>query len=112
MPAASDPTSAPIGLTPAEFVERVGSAPVLDVRTPAEFADGHLAGATNVDVRDPGFAEQVEALGLPADAPVYLYCQAGGRAGQATAALQRLGYAGAVNAGGFPDLAEAGAEVA
>ena len=100
-------------LTPAEFVrQRAGDAPLLDVRTPDEFADGHLAGAVNVDVRDPGFNDRVEALKLPADAPVYLYCGSGKRAGQAAATLREMGHAGAVNVGGLDDLARAGAEVA
>ncbi len=99
-------------LTPAEFVrQRAGDAPLLDVRTPDEFAQGHLAGAVNVDVREPDFKDRVGELDLPADAPVYLYCGSGKRAGQATATLRELGHAGAVNVGGLDDLAQAGAEV-
>ena len=102
-----------IDLSPSDFVARRDpEAPLLDVRTPAEFAEGHLAGAVNVDVQDPSFLGRVEALGLPADGPVYLYCKSGGRSGQATAALREHGHAGALNVGGFSDLAGAGAEVA
>lgn len=103
----------PIDLSPSEFVaQRDADAPVLDVRTPEEYAEGHLAGAVNVDVRGPDFASEVEALDLPADGPVYLYCKSGGRSGQATAALRQMGHAGALNVGGFQDLADAGAGVA
>ncbi len=102
-----------IDLSPSDFVAgRDPEAPLLDVRTPAEFAEGHLAGAVNVDVQDPSFLDRVEALDLPADAPVYLYCKSGGRSGQATTALRQHGHAGALNVGGFADLAEAGADVA
>ena len=102
-----------IDLSPSEFVaQRDADAPVLDVRTPEEFAEGHLAGAVNVNVQDPAFRDRVEALDLPADAPVYLYCKSGGRSGQATAALREMGHGGALNVGGFKDLAGAGAEVA
>ena len=97
--------------TPAAFVaDRDPAAPVLDVRTPAEFADGHLAGAVNVDVNAPDFRQRVERLGLPADAPVYLYCRSGTRSGRAADALHRMGHAGAVNVGGFEALRSAGAE--
>ncbi len=97
----------------AAFVaDRDPAAPVLDVRTPKEFADGHLAGAVNVDVNAPGFREHVERLGLPADAPVYLYCRSGTRSGRATDLLHQMGHAGAVNAGGFAALRDAGAETA
>ena len=103
----------PLDLAPADFVrQRDPGSPVLDVRTPDEFAQGHLAGAVNVDVLDDGFVEAVQAMDLPAEAPVYLYCKSGGRSGQATAALRGMGVAGAVNVGGFEDLAQAGAEVA
>ncbi len=100
-------------LAPADFVaSRAADAPVLDVRTPAEFAAGHLACAVNVDVNAPGFEAQVEALGLPADGPVYLYCRSGTRSGRAVGLLREMGHAGAVNAGGFDALAAAGAETA
>ncbi len=100
-------------LAPADFVaQRDPSAPVLDVRTPAEFAGGHLAGAVNVDVMAPDFTQQVEAMDLPNDGPVYLYCRSGNRSGQATGILRSLGHSGAVNVGGFDALARAGAETA
>ncbi|WP_420455129.1 rhodanese-like domain-containing protein [Rubrivirga sp.] len=100
-------------LAPADFVaQRDPSAPVLDVRTPAEFAEGHLADALNVDVMAPDFPRQIAALGLPADGPVYLYCRSGQRSGTATGVLRSLGHAGAVNVGGFDALARAGAETA
>ena len=100
-------------LTPSEFLaERTDDAPVLDVRTPGEFAEGHLDGAVNVDVQADDFVERVEAMGLPEDAPVYLYCRSGGRSGKATAILRGLGHRGAQNVGGFQSLADAGAETA
>lgn len=100
-------------LSPADFVaQRDASAPVLDVRTPKEFAEGHLAGAVNVDVMAPDFRRRVEALGLPADEHVYLYCRSGNRSGQAAGILREMGHAGAANVGGFDALARAGAETA
>ena len=102
-----------IDLSPSDFVAQRGpGAPVLDVRTPDEYAEGHLDGAVNVDVLDASFADRVRALDLPADGPVYLYCKLGGRSGQATAALRQMGHGGALNVGGFADLAAAGAETA
>ena len=103
----------PSAMTPSAFVaERDPDAPLLDVRTPGEFAGGHLAGAVNVDVRAADFRQRVEALGLPAEGPVYLYCRSGNRSGQAAGVLQAMGHGGAVNVGGFEALAAAGAETA
>ena len=100
-------------MPPATFVaERDPDAPVLDVRTPDEFASGHLAGAVNVDVLAPDFRQRVEALGLSETAPVYLYCRSGNRSGQAETVLKGMGHAGAVNVGGFDALRAAGAETA
>lgn len=97
-------------LTPADYVaQRDPSAPLLDVRTPAEFAEGHLVGATNVDVQAPDFRDRVAAMDLPAEGPVYLYCRSGGRSGQAAGILREMGHAGAVNVGGFEALVKAGA---
>jgi len=98
-------------LAPAHFVARHDSdAPVIDVRTPAEFADGHLAGAINVDIFAPDFREQIEALDLSAEEPVYLYCRSGNRSGKAAQILRQMGYDEAFNVGGFEALKAAGAE--
>lgn len=100
-------------MSPADFVaERDPNAPVIDVRTPQEFASGHLADAVNVDVMARDFPQQIAALDLPDDGPVYLYCRSGNRSGQAAQMLRRMGHDGAVNVGGFMALARAGAEVA
>ncbi len=96
----------------ADFVARYdGSAPVVDVRTPDEFAGGHLAGAANANVMAPDFTDQIEALSLPKEEPVYLYCRSGNRSGKATAILREKGYTKAVNIGGYEALKAAGAKV-
>lgn len=100
-------------LAPDAFVaERDPSAPVLDVRTPAEFAEGHLAGAVNVDLSARDFLVRIREMDLPAEGPVYLYCRSGARSGQGAQVLRRMGHAGAVNVGGLVALAAAGAETA
>ena len=94
-------------LTPADFVARLAAAPgpVVDVRTPDEYAGGHLAGADNLDLMAPDFRER--AAGLPTGGPVYLYCRSGNRSGQAAVVLRELGYE-AYNVGGYEELADAG----
>ncbi len=63
---------------------------VVDVRSAAEFAAGHVPGAVNVPL------EQVQAnplaAGLQPGEPVVLYCASGRRAGWAAAALQARGF--------------------
>ena len=93
-----DATAAFLGREPDELV--------VDVRTPAEFATGHVAGARNVDVHGD-FAAQMDAVDR--DQPVYVYCRTGRRSGQAQRALTEMGFERVINAGGFRDLAAAGA---
>ncbi|MFT3885535.1 MAG: rhodanese-like domain-containing protein [Flavobacteriales bacterium] len=82
----------PARLDPAAFKTQVeqGKALVIDVRTPEEYAKGHLANARNIDWLDDGFMAQ--AAELDHKAPVLLYCAAGGRSEEALHALQKAGF--------------------
>ena len=62
---------------------------ILDVRTPQEFREGHLAGARNMDFF--GGAFEMQTADLPKDAPVLIYCRSGKRS---AAAAESLGEAG------------------
>ena len=69
---------------------RVGQADfiILDVRTPEEFAEGHLTGAVNMNVLAPDFAAR---LGTLDRGKTYLvYCRSGNRSTKAVQAMQRL----------------------
>lgn len=63
---------------------------VLDVRTPEEFAAGHLEGAVMIDFQSPTFAADV--VGLGEDTPVFVYCRSGNRSAQAVATMVQLGF--------------------
>jgi phage shock protein E len=79
---------------------------ILDVRTPDEFADGHVPGAINVPFQDVGrrFIEQrlistgrsasspTSNTPRPSMEPIVIYCGHGPRAWMAGAALRRRGY--------------------
>jgi len=81
-------------------VLREAGVPVIDVREPDEFAEGHIPGAVNI----PRGLLEFEVDGHPAVAyrtaeqlshrerPVILYCLSGGRSALAAAALQGLGF--------------------
>lgn len=62
---------------------------VIDVRTPAEFASGHVPGARNIPHDE--IEKRLAEVG-PADAPVVLYCRSGRRSGIAAQALREKGY--------------------
>ena len=83
---------------------------VLDVRTPEEFAEGHLEGAVLVDFYAADFAEQLAALDT--DVPYLVYCRSGNRSGQALGVMEQLGFASAVDVdGGIVAWTDAGLPV-
>lgn len=45
------------------------------VQTPAEFAEGHIEGALNIEVRDTDFEKNIEML--KPDRPVAIHCRIG-----------------------------------
>lgn len=95
-------------LTPTEFkAQKLGSKTVLlDVRTPQEFADGHLDGAENVDYRGGEFAEEMK--NWDKKKVYYLYCASGNRSSMAAQLLHDAGFEHVYNIGGFNTLKEAG----
>ena len=64
-------------------------AKVVDVRTPQEFASGHVPGAINIPYEEIG--KRAAEIG-PSSTPVVLYCRTGRRSGIAAEALQKAGY--------------------
>lgn len=83
---------------------------LVDVRTPEEFAKGHLEGAMNIDWLADDFMEK--AGKLDKSKPVLLYCAAGGRSEEALAAMKKAGYTRSVDLlGGFNGWKKAGAPV-
>jgi phage shock protein E len=82
----------------------------VDVRTPAEYAAGHLDGAVNIDVEAPTFDAQIAKLDKATTYAVY--CHSGRRSGLATDAMGKAGFAHVYNlSGGIADLASAGGQV-
>jgi phage shock protein E len=74
---------------------------ILDVRTPGEFAGGHIPGAKNIPVDAIlGHVDRLKAF-----KNVYIYCRSGGRAVMAVQLLESLGLRNlvCVDCGGMPD---------
>jgi len=63
---------------------------LLDVRTPEEFAEGHLGEAVNLDIRGADFTQRVERLDR--SVPYLVYCGRGLRSAQAVAKMQLAGF--------------------
>lgn len=77
-----------------------GNGLLIDVRTPEEYGGGHIAGSVNIDFKGSGFEAALDTLDKTT--PVYVYCQAGGRSGQAKDKMFEKGFSEVYNLiGGF-----------
>jgi len=87
----------------AKPIEWVAGTAIVDVRTPSEFADGHLAGAINVDFRATTF--DVAIANLPIDGEYVIYCASGNRSASAHARMTERGFGTVTDAHGMSDAA-------
>ena len=63
---------------------------VIDVRSAPEFAEGHVQGATNLDLENGTF--EAALAGLDKDAPYSLYCRSGRRSAIAADLMAKAGF--------------------
>jgi phage shock protein E len=125
-------TSTTIGAAPTQVVPAAASAPVpavqlvdvtkgaalaadpsvvvIDVRTPAEYATGHLARAQLVDISASDF--QTRIAQFDRSSTYLVYCHSGNRSGQATAFMATLGFTSVYDLdGGITAWQNAGASI-
>lgn len=70
---------------------------VIDVRSPGEFASGHLRGAVNIPAGE--LPDRIGHKVPDKSHPVLLHCLSGTRSGLAARALKSLGYSNVHNLG-------------
>lgn len=87
----------PVG-TFADFVA-FSDVQLVDVRTPEEYAEGHLKGAVNLDFRSKGFLNMIQRLDK--SRPVAVYCRSGKRSSGAAQQLLHEGFRVADMQGGI-----------
>ncbi|MBV7314994.1 rhodanese-like domain-containing protein [Shewanella sp. NIFS-20-20] len=75
---------------------------VIDVRTPEEFAQGHLADAINIPFEQ--IAQEFAQRDIAKDTEVVLYCRSGNRSGRAQQSLIEQGYTHTFNGGAYQNL--------
>jgi len=74
---------------------------IVDVRTPAEFADGHLENATNIDFNAGSFRDNL--VPLDKSNTYLIYCRSGNRSAQALTTMKDLGFSDVRDMGGIRD---------
>lgn len=80
-------------ITPENLSEKLKSDPdvqLLDVRTPEEYAGGHIGNASNVDWNSDNFAAR--AATYDKSKPIYVYCKIGVRGSKAAHKLSEMGF--------------------
>ena len=80
-------------LSATEFSDKIKdmtTAPIVDVRTPEEFAKGHLQDANNYDWNGSDFQKQISTLDK--SKPVFVYCLSGGRSSSAASQMRSDGF--------------------
>ncbi len=80
-------------LSVAEFSEKIKqmpAAPIIDVRTPGEFTNGHIANALNIDWKSGSFESKISQLDK--NKAVFVYCYSGNRSTAAANKMRSLGF--------------------
>ena len=98
-----------VDLNVSEFSQKITEPDViiLDVRTPEEFASGHIEGALNIDFNSGDFANEITRLN-PSETYA-IYCRSGSRSGQAASIMHKAGFHDVSNLnGGVIDWTNAG----
>ena len=63
---------------------------LVDVRTPEEYATGHIPNAQNIDFLDPKFEINIQSL--DSSKPIIIYCQRGSRSAKCATKLIASGF--------------------
>lgn len=76
---------------------------VIDVRTPAEYAEGHLEGAVNINLQSGTFGQQI--ANLAKDGAYLVYCHSGNRSAQAASIMKAAGFTDVLDGGSIQHAA-------
>ena len=93
-----------------EFLDQISAAEVvlIDVRTPEEFASGHLPNALNINVESADFETQIAALDK--NTTYGIYCRSGNRSTVASDKMAQAGFTSLINStAGLDELVANGA---
>lgn len=82
-------------LAPVDFSAQIKAAAhpaIIDVRTEKEFAHGHIPDAIHINYFDEAFWDKIEALDLPAEHTIFVYCRSGRRSIRACTLMRNGGF--------------------
>ena len=93
-----------------EALLKNGDLQLVDARTAAEFAEGHIDGAVNIDVLQPDFLRKAKAQ-LSRERPVGIYCRSGKRSMMGAEKLRKAHFKVVNLHGGILEWQQAGKPV-
>ncbi len=83
---------------------------VIDIRTPDEYASGHIPDVIHIDFYDDSFLEKMKANDI--DKPIVIHCASGGRSAKAAKMLNEAGFSKIYDyTGGFSDWSSKGLKI-
>jgi phage shock protein E len=91
------------------LLENQNDVVVVDVRTPEEYAGGHVKNALLINKYDADFESRIKALDR--EKPYLIYCASGGRSGETRQLMEQMGFKQVYDAKGFEGLKNAGIPV-
>jgi thioredoxin len=71
-------------------IKELPGAPIIDVRSPEEFANGHVQNARNINWNGSDFDAQISKFDK--SQPILVYCLSGGRSGSAASQMRSQGF--------------------
>ena len=97
--------SKPAPGVPAATAARAAGATVIDVRTPDEYAAGHVDGAKMINIQGPTFAAEIAKL--DPEVTYVVYCRSGNRSAAAAEKMRAIGL-DVLDGGALDDMVAAG----
>lgn len=83
---------------------------IIDVRTPREFAQGHVPGATNIPL-DTINEQTLAPYAGDKSQPIFVHCRSGGRSARAKVKLHALGYTNVIDWGSLENARAMGTRI-
>jgi len=77
-------------ISPKDLNAKLGDIQLIDVRTPEEYAKGHLKNSVHINFYDSTFMDDMDKLDKSKE--LYIYCRSGGRSGKASKQLGKMGF--------------------
>ena len=80
-----------------QLLNRAHNPQIIDIRTPQEYASGHLKGAVLINYYRPDFVRNIKKAGFDKLRPIFIYCRSGHRSARAIPIFEKLGFRHIVN---------------